>query len=102
MYQYITGVRVRVTCTTTIKFTSEETFTDEFGEFTIDLPSQLHGTQNLDKACQVKIIKVPNTKLMTIKLVSADNGVRIYTTGKIHLKESKPETGVSVASAIVR
>ncbi|CAM8908564.1 unnamed protein product [Rhodiola kirilowii] len=111
--QPVSGAKVGVTCSPGRKKTrksswEEETvITDEFGDFTIDLPSHLHGTQNLDKACQVKIIHVParghykrsfgRMEYKEIKLSSARNGVRIYTAGKIILQRLESEDGPSVA-----
>ncbi|WCJ28188.1 Pollen Ole e 1 allergen and extensin family protein [Euphorbia peplus] len=71
--------------------------TDEFGDFQIDLPSHLHGIPNLHKKCSVHAHRIPkssachptfatNQKMLT--LMSAKNGNRIYTTGRIKFLHS--------------
>ncbi|KAL6867326.1 hypothetical protein ACP4OV_015350 [Aristida adscensionis] len=71
--------------------------TDEYGNFTIDLPSQLHATPNLEKACGVKVIKLPidscrlhhhPSSIYGLRLSSEEDGVRAYTTGVIQLQSS--------------
>jgi hypothetical protein len=72
--------------------------TDEYGEFMIDLPSQLHATPNLEESCVVRILQVPSTshcKIRTllnshrIKLSSVGNGIRMYTAGTIQMSSKK-------------
>ncbi|GAB2283225.1 hypothetical protein Dimus_017750 [Dionaea muscipula] len=70
-----------------------EGITDEYGDFTIELPSDLHGIPNLDKACLVKVHRLPNNspcqsaflhwKQDDLQLLSLGNGIRTYTTGEI-------------------
>lgn len=69
-----------------------EAVTDKYGDFSIDLPSQLHATHNLDKTCLVKVLRIPNNsrcqpayvkKQKGLKFLSVDNGVRTYSTGRI-------------------
>ncbi|KAG8365334.1 hypothetical protein BUALT_Bualt18G0093900 [Buddleja alternifolia] len=68
--------------------------TSSYGEFLIDLPSHLHAIPNLEKICLVKVLHLPKSspcrraftgKHKAIKLTSIGEGVRIYTTQKIHL-----------------
>uniref|UniRef100_A0A7N0UQ92 Uncharacterized protein n=1 Tax=Kalanchoe fedtschenkoi TaxID=63787 RepID=A0A7N0UQ92_KALFE len=112
--QPISGARVGLTCSSggdkTRKSVWEETETDDYGDFTIDLPSHLHGTQNLHKVCQVKVVRVPSQthckassarmQHKGIKLSSARNGVRTYTAGKIKLQQHmKPGSRQPTGSA---
>ncbi|CAL5028330.1 unnamed protein product [Urochloa decumbens] len=72
--------------------------TDEFGNFTIDLPSQLHATANLERACTVKVLQLPEdyscrlrhhpSTTYGLRLSSEEDGVRAYTTGAIRLQNS--------------
>lgn len=73
---------------------------DEYGGFIIDLPSQLHAIQNLEKACSVKVLQLPNNSPCRqsdiarehkgIRLSSADNGIRTYAAGTVTLKSTIP------------
>uniref|UniRef100_A0A7N0UI67 Uncharacterized protein n=1 Tax=Kalanchoe fedtschenkoi TaxID=63787 RepID=A0A7N0UI67_KALFE len=101
--QPVSGARVGVRCGSggekARKSSWEETVTDEYGDFTVDLPSHLHGIQNLDKACRVEVVHVPSQshckasfarmKRRGVELSSARNGVRRYSTGKIILHQSE-------------
>ena len=72
--------------------------TDEFGNFTIDLPSQLHATENLERACTVKVLQLPAdsscrlrhcpSTTYGLRLSSQEDGVRAYTTGVIRIQNS--------------
>ncbi|KAL6640859.1 hypothetical protein ACP70R_019040 [Stipagrostis hirtigluma subsp. patula] len=71
--------------------------TDEYGNFTIDLPSQLHATPNLEKACVVKVLQLPvdscrlhhrPSSTYGLRLSSQEDGFRAYTTGVIRLQNS--------------
>ncbi|GJM95618.1 hypothetical protein PR202_ga12380 [Eleusine coracana subsp. coracana] len=72
--------------------------TDEYGNFTIDLPSQLHATPNLEKACTVKVLQLPidsscrflyrHRSTYGLRLSSQEDGIRTYTTGVIRLQHS--------------
>ncbi|KOM33714.1 hypothetical protein LR48_Vigan01g327000 [Vigna angularis] len=68
--------------------------TDEFGEFIIDLPSQLHAVPNLEKVCSVKIDRIPKRsfcravgvkKQKELSLYSFGNGIRTYNAGNIRI-----------------
>ncbi|RLN38977.1 uncharacterized protein C2845_PM01G46180 [Panicum miliaceum] len=72
--------------------------TDAFGNFTIDLPSQLHATANLERACTVKVLQLPAdsscrlrhcpSTTYGLRLSSEEDGIRAYTTGVIRLQNS--------------
>ncbi|OEL25163.1 hypothetical protein BAE44_0013818 [Dichanthelium oligosanthes] len=72
--------------------------TDEFGNFTIDLPSQLHAIPNLERACAVKVLQLPADSSCRLhhcpstnyglRLSSEEHGVRAYTTGVMRLQNS--------------
>ncbi|KAH7545382.1 uncharacterized protein LOC107416006 [Ziziphus jujuba] len=71
--------------------------TDEFGDFTIDLPSNLHSIPNLDKSCRVKVLRVPKKSMCQptyvrrhkgLRLSSIQNGVRTYNAGRIRFQHS--------------
>ncbi|XP_021719839.1 uncharacterized protein LOC110687490 [Chenopodium quinoa] len=100
--QPISGALVGAECQANKKVKSPswaKTVTDEYGEFMIELPSNLHGIPNLDKKCSVKILELPKdspchlstVKNKEIKLSSVGNGIRTYTTGKIELLNIMPE-----------
>uniref|UniRef100_A0A803M1I4 Pollen Ole e 1 allergen and extensin family protein n=2 Tax=Chenopodium quinoa TaxID=63459 RepID=A0A803M1I4_CHEQI len=100
--QPISGALVGAECQANKKVKSPswaKAVTDEYGEFMIELPSNLHGIPNLDKKCSVKILKLPKDspchpstiKNKEIKLSSVGNGIRTYTTGKIELLNIMPE-----------
>ncbi|KAJ3673610.1 hypothetical protein LUZ60_005602 [Juncus effusus] len=67
--------------------------TDEYGEFMIDLPSQLHANPKLEESCIIRILQIPSTSYCKIhslnwhnmKLSSVGNGIRVYTAGTIKL-----------------
>uniref|UniRef100_J3N1N3 Uncharacterized protein n=2 Tax=Oryza brachyantha TaxID=4533 RepID=J3N1N3_ORYBR len=71
--------------------------TDENGNFTIELPSWLHATPNLEKACAVKVIQLPLDSVCRLRhgpssshgihLSSSEDGFRTYTTGWIQLQQ---------------
>ncbi|KAK9091861.1 hypothetical protein Syun_026772 [Stephania yunnanensis] len=73
--------------------------TDEYGDFIIDLPSHLHATPNLDKACTVRVLKLPHRnshckhvllgKPSEIELSSFGNNIRTYTTGNLKFTTPK-------------
>lgn len=77
------------------RHTWAKAITDEYGEFIIDLPSQLHALQDLDKACSIRVLQQPPNspcrqsafamKPKGIRLSSVGNGIRTYTTGKMML-----------------
>ncbi|GMI72253.1 hypothetical protein HRI_000894600 [Hibiscus trionum] len=93
----IPGAMVAFKCETLSKIKSStiQTTTDEYGDFTIDLPSHLHGTTNLEKMCSVEIIRIPKKSMCQPTLVkkhkrltlsSIRNEIRTYTVGKIRLQ----------------
>ncbi|KAK9715117.1 hypothetical protein RND81_06G144800 [Saponaria officinalis] len=71
----------------------EKSVSDEYGEFIIEIPSQLHAIPNLEKACSVRILQVPKDsyccqsayarKATKTKLLSQRHEIRTYTTGTI-------------------
>ncbi|XP_078165030.1 uncharacterized protein LOC144559783 [Carex rostrata] len=100
---HVPGAKVAVACKIEDKTRKNNwTYgtTDEYGEFMIDLPSQLHATPNLEESCVVRILQVPSTshcKIRTllnshrIKLSSVGNGIRVYTAGTIQMSsKSRP------------
>lgn len=71
--------------------------TDEFGDFAIDLPSNLHSIPNLHKSCRVKVLRVPKNSMCQpayvrrhkgLRLSSIQNGVRTYNAGRIRFQHS--------------
>lgn len=72
--------------------------TDEFGEFIIDLPSQLHAMPKLEEACVVRVLRMPrnspcrhlarglNPAAKRIRLSSVGNSIRVYTTGMVRTR----------------
>ncbi|GAY35414.1 hypothetical protein CUMW_016200 [Citrus unshiu] len=90
----ITGALVSVYCHNSHRkiISKTQTFTDEYGDFMIDLPSHLHATPNLDKTCSVKVLRLPKNshcrpayvkKHKGLKLSSVGNGIRTYAAGRI-------------------
>uniref|UniRef100_A0A7N1A1I0 Pollen Ole e 1 allergen and extensin family protein n=1 Tax=Kalanchoe fedtschenkoi TaxID=63787 RepID=A0A7N1A1I0_KALFE len=72
--------------------------TDRYGDFIIDLPSDLHADPYLDRKCVVRIQRLPRKSLChatfvkrnkAIELASVGNGIREYTAGKIRLHNLK-------------
>lgn len=72
--------------------------TDESGNFTIDLPARLHATPDLEKACAVKVLRLPAgssscrlrhraADAYRLRLASAEDGARAYTAGVIRLRD---------------
>ncbi|KAL5575823.1 hypothetical protein UlMin_017522 [Ulmus minor] len=70
-------------------------FTDEYGDFTIDLPSELHATPKLDKICAVKVLHIPKNSACRpthvrrhkeLKLSSVGNGIRTYDAGSFRFQ----------------
>ncbi|XXG55490.1 hypothetical protein AAC387_Pa03g3150 [Persea americana] len=69
--------------------------TDEYGDFIVDLPSHLHANPRLEKACMVRVLRLPKSsacwkvfpgKPKGIRLSSVGNGIRTYTTGTVRLQ----------------
>ncbi|KAI0523555.1 hypothetical protein KFK09_005950 [Dendrobium nobile] len=105
---HVQGAVVAVACKTDrrrrrIKYANGTT--DEFGEFIIDLPSQLHAMPKLEEACVVRILHMPRNSLCRhfsrginpaakrISLSSVGNSIRVYTTGLVRtrsLRSGKP------------
>ncbi|CAI0374289.1 unnamed protein product [Linum tenue] len=91
----IPGALVAVNCLTRgnkKRSASVQTLTDEFGDFTIDLPSELHGIPEMDKTCCVTVLRMPKKttcrpayvqKHKALELYSVGNGIRNYSAGKI-------------------
>lgn len=94
------GAKVAVACETEgPKTMANSAFatTDEYGNFTIDLPSRLHATPNLEKACTVQVLQLPPDTACRLRhrpssyglqLSSSEDGVRAYTTGVIRLQHN--------------
>lgn len=69
--------------------------TDEYGDFAIDLPSNLHAIPNLDRKCSLKVLRVPKNALCRpvyvrrnkgLRLSSVGNGIRTYDAGTIRFQ----------------
>ncbi|KAG0548408.1 hypothetical protein BDA96_01G164500 [Sorghum bicolor] len=96
------GAKVAVTCKSDRTPSNQlDSFafatTDEYGNFTIDLPPQLHATPDLEKACTVKVLQLPADSCRLrhrtgdtygLRLSSVEDGVRAYTAGVIRLQDS--------------
>ncbi|CAL9014972.1 unnamed protein product [Prunus brigantina] len=86
-------------------------FTDEYGDFIIDLPSNLHAIPNLHKTCSVRVVRIPkNTQCRPayvrrhkgLKLSSVGNGIRTYNAGNIrfqHLTSKPSEACIKMLSS---
>ncbi|XP_020591182.1 uncharacterized protein LOC110032020 [Phalaenopsis equestris] len=99
---HVQGAAVAVSCRTEqrrrrrIRYANGTT--DEFGEFIIDLPSQLHAIPKLEEACVVRILHMPRNSLCRhlsrglnpaakrIRLSSVGNSIRVYTTGMMRTR----------------
>ncbi|CAN0890799.1 hypothetical protein LINGRAHAP2_LOCUS16627 [Linum grandiflorum] len=104
----VPGAVVAVNCRTRGKkkhrkstTTPARTVTDEYGDFMIDLPSELHGIADFDNMCCVEVLRMPKDsacrpayvqKHKALKLSSFGNGIRNYSAGKIQFLHtaSKP------------
>jgi hypothetical protein len=96
------GAKVAVTCESAGSSQAASSafgMTDEYGNFTVDLPSQLHATPNLEKACAVQVLELPkdssschslhrSTSTYGLELSSQEDGIRAYTTGVIRLQHT--------------
>ncbi|XP_021902361.1 uncharacterized protein LOC110817943 [Carica papaya] len=93
----VPGASVTVKCSKSgeSKWVWERGMTDEYGDFLIDLPSQLHATPNLEKTCYVKVLRLPTNsqcrpayvkKQKGLKLSSVGNGIRTYSAGRIRFQ----------------
>lgn len=69
--------------------------TDEYGDFAVDLPSNLHAIPNLDRKCSLKVLRVPKNALCRpvyvrrnkgLTLSSVGNGIRTYDAGTIRFQ----------------
>ncbi|PON38141.1 Pollen Ole e 1 allergen and extensin family protein [Parasponia andersonii] len=69
--------------------------TDEYGDFTIDLPSHLHAIPNLDRKCSVRVLRIPKNSLCRpayvrrhkeLRLSSVGNGIRTYDAGMVRFQ----------------
>lgn len=100
----VSGVLLAATCQTNdtekLPINRAKAVSDKYGEFIIDLPSQLHAIQNLEKACSVKVLQLPNNspcrqsdiarKHKGIRLSSADNGIRTFAAETVTLQGTIP------------
>lgn len=103
------GCKVAVTCATEDPNTMDNSAfatTDEYGNFTIELPSRLHATPSLENACSVKVLELPPDSGCRaggsrgishgLRLSSSEDGVRAYTTGVIRLQHDDTLSGKCV------
>uniref|UniRef100_A0ACD5TKV5 Uncharacterized protein n=3 Tax=Avena sativa TaxID=4498 RepID=A0ACD5TKV5_AVESA len=103
------GSKVAVTCATEDPNTaanSASATTDEYGSFTIELPSRLHATPSLENACSVEVLELPPDSACRasgrrgssyrLRLSSSEDGVRAYTTGVIRLQHDDTRSGKCV------
>ncbi|WVZ09666.1 hypothetical protein V8G54_014196 [Vigna mungo] len=60
--------------------------TDEFGEFIVDVPSQLHAVPNLEKRSFCRAVGVKKQK--ELSLSSFGNGIRTYNAGNIRIQHA--------------
>ncbi|KAF7043998.1 hypothetical protein CFC21_053283 [Triticum aestivum] len=103
------GSKVAVTCATEGPNTmanSAFATTNEYGNFSIELPSRLHATPSLETACSVKVLELPPDSACRVgggrgsshglRLSSSDGGVRTYTTGVIRLQHGGTPSGKCV------
>ncbi|XP_030533403.2 uncharacterized protein LOC115742974 [Rhodamnia argentea] len=93
----VSGALVGVKChTSKNKISSNWTrgFTDEFGDFMIDLPSHLHAIPDLPEECSVQPLRLPRSSLCRparghrhkrLRLASVRDGIRTYRAGNIRL-----------------
>ncbi|XP_071736696.1 uncharacterized protein [Rutidosis leptorrhynchoides] len=98
----ISGASVGVSCRHTNRKINKSNWvrgkTDAYGDFVIDLPSHLHAIPNMKNECLVRVLRVPKKspchraltsnhhKASTrIKSSSSGNGIRTYSTHRIHL-----------------
>ncbi|XP_030456892.2 uncharacterized protein LOC115677821 [Syzygium oleosum] len=93
----VSGALVGVKCRTSkneISLAWTRGIADEFGDFTIDLPSHLHAIPDLPKECSVELLRVPRSSLCRparghrrkrLRLASVRDGVRSYEVGNIRL-----------------
>lgn len=106
----ITGALVSVYCHNSHRkiISKTQTFTDEYGDFMIDLPSHLHATPDLNKKCSVKVLRLPKNskcrpayvkKHKGLKLSSVGNGIRTYAAGRIRFlhKPLRACTGTGIS-----
>uniref|UniRef100_A0A0D9XII1 Uncharacterized protein n=1 Tax=Leersia perrieri TaxID=77586 RepID=A0A0D9XII1_9ORYZ len=82
--------------------------TDEFGNFTIHLPSRLHATPNLENACVVNVLQLLPDSACSLRhrpaasyrlrpsSAAAADGVRGYTAGVIRLQHRGTPSGKCV------
>uniref|UniRef100_A0A0E0M6E2 Pollen Ole e 1 allergen and extensin family protein n=1 Tax=Oryza punctata TaxID=4537 RepID=A0A0E0M6E2_ORYPU len=105
------GAKVEVACETegpNTQANSVFTATDEFGNFTLHLPSRLHATPSLENACVVKVLQLPPESACgglrhrpaaffrlrpSSSLSSSVDGVRAYTAGVIRLQHGGTPSG---------
>ncbi|OVA20136.1 Pollen Ole e 1 allergen/extensin [Macleaya cordata] len=103
----VTDASVGVTCKTSTggkrrnqqQVSRAQGITDEYGDFMIDLPSHIHALPNLEKACTVRVIRLPKKSPCShgrvfvrkpnkgIRLSSVGDSIRMYTAGSITLKQ---------------
>ncbi|KAF8032106.1 hypothetical protein BT93_D1120 [Corymbia citriodora subsp. variegata] len=93
----VSGALVGVKCRTSKnKISSNWTrgFTNEFGDFEIDLPSHLHAIPDLPRKCSVRLLRAPRSspcrpahgqRRKRLRLASVLDGVRTYKAGNIRL-----------------
>ncbi|WOL17677.1 hypothetical protein Cni_G26470 [Canna indica] len=98
----VEGVKIGIGCRTNGESTRKTTWargkTDDFGEFTVDLPSHLHANPRLEEDCMLRVLRVPKSSLCRatpitsyggLNLSSAGDSVRVYSAGTLRLKPLK-------------
>ncbi|KAF0930645.1 hypothetical protein E2562_033835, partial [Oryza meyeriana var. granulata] len=104
------GAKVAVACETegpNTQANSAFAATDEFGNFTVHLPSRLHATPSLENACVVKVLQLPPDSSCGLRhrptasyrlrqSSAAADGVRAYTAGVIRLQHGGTPSGECV------
>ncbi|KAF3785459.1 hypothetical protein EJ110_NYTH27831 [Nymphaea thermarum] len=75
--------------------------TDKYGDFTIELPSEVHAWPRLEKSCRVRVLRLSRKSACyprfsgqptPLKLSSVGNGVRAYDAGVISIKKNKGDS----------
>ncbi|CAN6470623.1 unnamed protein product [Victoria cruziana] len=91
------GATVVVKCRRGKRRIRTRALTDEYGDFTIELPSEAHAWPRLEKSCRVRVHRLSRKSACyprfsdqptALSLSSVGNGVRAYDAGVVSVKKN--------------
>ncbi|KAF3785676.1 hypothetical protein EJ110_NYTH27330 [Nymphaea thermarum] len=92
----VSGAKVIIGCRRGRKTVRTEGLTDEWGGFTIELPSEIHAWPMLEASCKVRVLQMPQINSScypgyhigptSMRELSNSNGFRVYDVGIVWIR----------------